>query len=73
MLVLPDMDDGPTECLESFVSIAIAGLVPCDLPSPPLRVAAWHRAVVGATMPEAAVHLNGDLSFDEGDVYLSAR
>ena len=54
--VFPDAHCGPAGGLEAGVGVGVAGPVASDLGLPVLGVAAGLGAVVGAAMPEAAVH-----------------
>ncbi len=54
--VFPDADWGPAGCSEAGVGVGVAGSVAGDLGLPVLGVAAGFGAVLGAAVPEAAVH-----------------
>lgn len=54
--VFPDADWGPAGCSQAGVGVGVAGSVAGDLGLPVLGVATGFRAVLGAAVPEAAVH-----------------
>ena len=54
--VFPDADWSPAGCSEASVGVGVAGSVAGDLGLPVLGVAAGLGAVLGAAVPEAAVH-----------------
>ena len=71
--MLPDMDDRPSKGVELLIGVTVAGLVPRDLPPPPLGVPAGHGPVLRAAVPEAAVDLYRHFLPGEGNVDLATR
>lgn len=55
-LVLPDPDNGPPEKGKSLICVPVAESVSLELLQPPLGVGLGYRPMLGAAMPEAAVH-----------------
>ena len=66
--MLPDAKDCPSLPLKRGGLASIAVLVGLQLGSPEVVVALWHRAVLGAGMPEAAINEYGKPSSGEDDV-----
>ena len=54
--VFPEAQDAPAGAAQGAVNQTIAGLVAGDFASPEGGVAFWFCAVLGASVPEAAVH-----------------
>jgi hypothetical protein len=66
--MLPKAKDGPSSRPESDVRVAISTSIRFDFFSPPSRVRLRPRAVLWASMPEAAVDEYGDLCSNEGHI-----
>jgi hypothetical protein len=60
IVVFPDTDDGPSSAAKSGVGFVISFHRASQLGSPPVRVGFGSRTVVGAAVPEAAVHEHCD-------------
>ena len=71
--VFPDADWGPAGCSQAGVGVGVAGPVAGDLGLPVLGVAAGLGAVLGAAVPEAAVHEDRYLQAGEHHVGLAAH
>ena len=66
--VLPDPDYPPTCRCQLKICVAIACLVACDLPVPPLAVRTWSLVVQWTAVPEATVQIDSKPSACEGHV-----
>jgi hypothetical protein len=66
--VFPHLNDFPASCVQLADCLAVPVSRPLYLCPPPLAVVAWPGAVVGAPVPEAAVHVHRDLSPGKDDV-----
>jgi hypothetical protein len=68
IVVRPQPDDGPAVGPQSLISVSVAPPVRVDLGTPPFRVRLRPRSVARATVPEAAVHKDGDPRHSEDNV-----
>ena len=73
VLMLPDPEHGPPEFDEMRVGFSVTLHVASELGGPPGGVGLGCGLVLGATVPEAAVHEHGELLPGEQDVCASAR
>jgi hypothetical protein len=73
ILVFPDPYDLPSDFLQPSVRVSIASLIGFDLVTPKGNVTLRRGSMLGASMPEATVHENGNLSPCEGDIGSSSR
>jgi hypothetical protein len=73
VLVLPDANDFPASGCELLVSVFIAVLVLGYLRAPETRIELRGTQVIGATVPEAAVKEDGDLSSREDEIRSTAK
>lgn len=67
-LVLPYPDHRPTSCSKKGIRLSIALDIPGQLRGPPLSVRLGSGCVLWTSMPEAAVHKDGDSRAAEDDV-----
>ena len=67
-LVFPDPDHGPAFVGQGRVRLFIAGPVGVEFVLPPVRIVLRSSSVVGATVPEAPVHIDGDSFTRENQV-----
>lgn len=66
--MLPEAEDCPSLCFEVLSRLMVPGHVFVELGPPPLRVRLGMRGMLGAAMPEAAIHEDSDFGSREGDV-----
>jgi len=67
-LVFPDPDHGPAFLGQGRVRLFIADPVGVEFGLPPVRIVLRSSSVVGATVPEAPVHIDGDSFTRENQV-----
>jgi len=68
ILVLPGAQDSPSRLDKPTISVAIPGAIGLDLRPPPVRVCLGPGDVIRASVPEAAVDVDGDSPSREDDV-----
>ena len=66
--MLPDTNDSPARCLEEGVRLFVPLHIALKLGYPVVRIGGGHGPVMGAAMPEAPVHEDGDLGGPEHNV-----
>lgn len=66
--MLPHVERRPPQRNQPLVHLDVAFSVPCDLGTPELRVRLGGHSVLGASMPEAAVHEHRDADPHKHDV-----
>lgn len=66
--MLPDPNDFPSGPSEPPIGVGIPPLVCRDLVPPERSICPRHGPMLGAAVPEAAVHENGDLRGSEHDI-----
>lgn len=73
ILVLPDPDDVPASGSQRQVVAAVSGYVSIDLGGPVVAVGFRHAAVLGASVPVAAVDEDGHLLPREDEVGMAPK
>ena len=68
ILVLPNSDGAPSSLCQELVGLGVPGPVSVDLGAPEVTVRACWAAVIGAPVPEAPVHEDGDTGAGENEV-----
>ena len=68
ILVLPDSYDFPSQHFQAPVCIEITPAIGLDLVPPEFDIALGPGAVIGATVPETAIHEDGHARSGEGDI-----
>ena len=70
-IVLPNANDAPTKLAQFAVHAAVTGLIRDKLLFPERTVASGNFAMLGAAVPETAVHKYRELEFLKNEVRLA--